>query len=246
MTQCVAPGVECDGLQHAFIAEPQDFTFLDQLQPAAEPAVPWIDAAYVKQNARTTRLRWTEGILIGAGAVSLAAYLGVAAERAWFQWRTEEELSRSAGSTPVLSLGAQREGLLGRIEIPRVGLSAAILDGVDGKTLRRAVGHVPGTALPGQGGRIALAAHRDTFFRDLRRLRSGDKVRIVTATGADEYVVRTTVIVKPHQTDLLAPSAEPLLTLVTCYPFSYVGSAPDRFVVEARRTSPWPQRFAWP
>lgn len=126
-------------------------------------------------------------------------------------------------------------GLIGRIEIPRAQVSAMVREGVDAKTLRRSVGHVPGTALPGKTGNIGLAGHRDTFFRGLRDIGKSDLIRLETTSGTYQYVVESTSIVTPKDVEVLDDAAEPLLTLVTCYPFNYVGHAPKRFIVRARQ-----------
>ena len=96
-----------------------------------------------------------------------------------------------------------------------------------------AVGHIPGTALPGESGNIGLAGHRDTFFRRLRDIRADDEIRVVTAGGTFSFRVEATNVVQPHDTWVLNATTEPTLTLVTCYPFSYIGSAPQRFIVKA-------------
>lgn len=123
--------------------------------------------------------------------------------------------------------------VIGRVEIPRVGVSAMVREGDDVKTLRRAVGHVPGTALPGERGNAALAGHRDTFFRGLRDIRRGDEILVATRQGDVRYVVRSTRVVEPSEVSVLAPTAKSALTLVTCYPFNYIGAAPRRFIVRA-------------
>jgi sortase A len=122
----------------------------------------------------------------------------------------------------------------GRISIPRIGLSAMIAEGVDEATLRKAVGHIPGTPVPENGGNVALAGHRDTFFRELRHVRVNDLVELETPRGVYFYEVVTTQVVAPQDTKVLQPEAANL-TLVTCFPFRYVGPAPERFVVQARR-----------
>jgi sortase A len=124
---------------------------------------------------------------------------------------------------------------LGRIEISSIGLAAMILEGVDAKTLRRAVGHIPGTAFPGQRGNVALAGHRDTFFRALRNVRKGDEITLETLDGSYRYRVDFTQVVAPEDTEVLSGSDDATLTLVTCYPFSFVGPAPQRFIVRAHR-----------
>jgi sortase A len=138
-----------------------------------------------------------------------------------------------ASSSPAPSPRPEAE-LVGRIEIPRLNLRAIIEEGIDSRTLRRAVGHLPGTPLPGEDGNVVLAGHRDTFFRVLKDVRADDIVRITTPLGRFEYVVEATAVVEPSRTDVLDATAEPSVTLVTCYPFYLVGEAPDRFVVRAR------------
>jgi sortase A len=125
---------------------------------------------------------------------------------------------------------------IGRLEIPRLQVSAIVRAGSDARTLRLAVGHIGGTALPGERGNVGLAAHRDTFFRRLGEIRPDDQIRLVTAEGTFVYHVDGTRIVEPTDTWVLNPTDEPALTLVTCYPFRYIGSAPQRFIVRA--TSP--------
>lgn len=105
--------------------------------------------------------------------------------------------------------------------------------GSDARTLRLAVGHIPGTSLPGDGGNIGLAGHRDTFFRKLRDIEPDDEIRLVTPDGTFSYRVQRTDIVWPKDTWVLDDTGRPALTLVTCYPFTYIGSAPQRFIVRA-------------
>src|SRR5262249_14920715 len=125
-------------------------------------------------------------------------------------------------------------GLVGRIEIESADLSAIVIEGTQGKALRRGVGHVTGTAYPGEPGNVALAGHRDTFFRGLEKVAVGDSVTLSTPDGRFEYVVDSVLVVGPERVDLLEVGHEPRLTLVTCYPFDYVGPAPQRYVVLAR------------
>jgi sortase A len=127
--------------------------------------------------------------------------------------------------------------LLGRIEISSIGLSAMILEGTDARTLRRAVGHIPGTPLPGQQGNVSITGHRDTFFRPLRNIRKDDEIRLTTLSGSYRYGVDSIKIVEPEDTKVLDKSDDAILTLVTCYPFYFVGSAPKRFIVRAHRIS---------
>jgi len=136
-----------------------------------------------------------------------------------------------APAPPKLEEGA----LVGRLEIPRVGVSSIVLEGVGSRTLRRGVGHIPGTALPFQDGNVGLAGHRDSFFRALKDIGKNDIVTFTTPEGTFRYQVEWTKIVLPKDTEVLEDPGRPALTLVTCYPFYYVGSAPKRFIVRAVR-----------
>ena len=132
---------------------------------------------------------------------------------------------------PVVADG----GLIGRIEITRLGLSAIVAQGIDKRTLRRAVGHIPGTALPGQVGNVGIAGHRDTFFRPLQDIDVDDVIMLTTLWGEFRYRVVSSQVVGPNDTAVLDPTANDVLTLVTCHPFYFVGPAPDRFIVRAER-----------
>ena len=131
--------------------------------------------------------------------------------------------------------------VLGRLEIPTLGVSTIVREGEDARTLQLAIGHIAGTAMPGAAGNMGLAAHRDTFFRRLREINVGDVIRLVAVEGTFTYVVQSTQIVDPDDLWVLDPTTEPSLTLVTCYPFTYIGAAPERFIVRARLA---PQRAA--
>jgi sortase A len=122
---------------------------------------------------------------------------------------------------------------IGVLKIPRLGLTVPVLEGTDEFTLNRGVGHVAGTALPGERGNVAIAGHRDGFFRVLKDVTAGDRIRLVTLWQTVDYTVQETRIVEPEDVRVLEPTGTPVLTLLTCYPFYYVGSAPKRFVVRA-------------
>ena len=124
---------------------------------------------------------------------------------------------------------------IGRIEVPRLHVSVMVLEGTAPKILRVAAGHIRGTALPGSTGNIGIAAHRDTFFRPLREVRPNDGIVLTTPYGKFRYVVDQVEIVDPSDVQVLHRTTDPELTLVTCYPFTYVGSAPKRFIVHARQ-----------
>jgi sortase A len=129
-------------------------------------------------------------------------------------------------------------GLIGRLSVPRLHLSAMVREGIDRSTLQFALGHIPATPLPGQAGNVGVAGHRDTLFRGLKNLRAKDEIQFSTLRGDFKYVVESLNVVEPDDVGVLAPSSENVLTLVTCYPFSYIGTAPRRFVVRARQVSP--------
>ena len=129
------------------------------------------------------------------------------------------------------------QSVIGRLDIPSVSLSVMILEGVGDSELRLGVGHVPGTALPGETGNIGIAGHRDTFFRPLRKIDKNDVITLTTLQGVSRYQVEATWVTRPDDVAVLQSDSESVLTLVTCHPFSYIGSAPDRFIVRARRIS---------
>ena len=183
-------------------------------------------------------LLWLERLLLLVGITALGYFLYVTIETRLYQAMENRELDTILAvgppAMPLLTPAPVAPGsAIGRIEIPRLGVSTVIRAGVDARTLRLAVGHIPGTALPGGGGNIGLAGHRDTFFRKLRDIRTFDEIRIVTPAGTFSYEVERTRIVKPEDTWVLDDTSIPAVTLVTCYPFTYVGSAPDRFIVRA-------------
>jgi sortase A len=145
----------------------------------------------------------------------------------------EGERARSESSDAKIRAGSP----IGRIEIASIGLAAMVMEGIDGKTLGVAVGHIPSTPLPGQQGNVGLAAHRDNFFRGLRNIHKDDEINLTTLLGAYHYRVDSTQVVDPGDLRVLAPTSGDFLTLVTCYPFYFVGPAPERFIVRAHLTS---------
>jgi sortase A len=196
-------------------------------------------------------VRWTERLLFAAGLALLAWCAYVVLDARIFQQaedsrldgllRVSQETSPGAPQNPSFTarparlLPAPAAGLIGRLDIPRLGLSVIVIEGVRAATLRRAVGHIPGTALPGQQGNVGISGHRDTFFRPLRNIRHDDMVTLTTLLGEFRYRVVSTSIVRPDNIAVLAPTENQILTLVTCYPFYFVGPAPTRFIVRAER-----------
>ncbi len=183
-------------------------------------------------------IAWTRRLMLIAGTVALSYVALTLIQARSYQNAAnnslEEQIHAAEQHTALPSRSAIKEGdVLGRIEIPRVGVSVAILEGTTPQTLRMGVGHIDGTALPGQPGNSGIAGHRDTYFRELKEIRSNDQILIHTATGVESYEVDWVQITNPSDVDILAPTTGSGLTLVTCYPFHYIGAAPERFVVHA-------------
>jgi len=158
------------------------------------------------------------------------------AQSAPFSGRDVASLAARTGAAYTVGFQPPEDrGVVGRIEIPRIGLKAMILEGVSQRTLALAVGHIPGTPLPGKTGNAGIAGHRDTFFRGLQGIHEDDAIVVTTRDGRYRYRVSSRVVVGPHETQVLEDSPLPSLTLVTCYPFHYLGPAPERFIVHAVR-----------
>jgi sortase A len=206
----------------------------------------------LNKGALSRTLRCGQWVLGGA-AVLMLGYCGCVLADTWMFQNRERRLlehmlhDRQAANSGALQIAdpaspknplpALTHGLIGRIDIPRLGLSAMVIEGTSGRTLRRAVGHIPGTALPGQPGNVGISGHRDTFFRPLRNIQRNDIITLTTLFGEYRYRVVSTRIVSPSNVAVLAPSGSDTLTLVTCYPFYFVGSAPNRFIVRAERVT---------
>jgi LPXTG-site transpeptidase (sortase) family protein len=172
----------------------------------------------------------TSGIL-GLGYVAYA----IADEHAYQaleKSRFENDINVSRSNEPRNVIQGD---VIGEMEIPRLGLKTIVVQGDSPKILRRAVGHIAETALPGNPGNVSLAGHRDGFFRPLRNIQLGDAITLKTLDGNFQYQVESTAVVPPNDMQVLQPTSERTLTLVTCFPFYYVGSAPNRFIVRARQ-----------
>jgi sortase A len=204
-------------------------------------------------------VRLTADLLIFAGVSAVLVWLWVLSDGAVYQYVQETHFaSETAGANrearpqidnppfepfvlsqpgrllPNLAKRALRDPLiLGRLEVPSVHLTVMVREGVDAGTLRKAVGHLPSSAWPGQPGNFVLLGHRDTFFRPLRDLARGDSLRFRTAQGSVEYIVDSIKVVPPEAVTIERPAGA-ISTLITCFPFNFVGQAPRRFVVRAR------------
>jgi len=178
-------------------------------------------------------------LLIAGGALALAWVAVQMATAAWFQHQTEAALE-SLRNAPAAESRPTPDTLrvgepIGTLEIARLGLSGVVVEGDSDAVLDRAIGHLPDTPLPWHEGNSALAAHRDAIFRPLKGVRLGDVLRLKTPHGDFDYRVRDTLIVKPNEVWVLDPTPVTTLTLISCWPFNYIGNAPERFIVRAER-----------
>ncbi len=186
-------------------------------------------------------LTHAERLLWAAGALSLGYCLVVG-----IQVRGSQNIAagigkpQRGGDAVTQNDVSMADSVIGRIEIPALELSAPITADYDVNSLRLGVGHIPGTAVPGGLGTVGLAGHRDSFFRPLRRVTPKMEIRLIDKTGTYHYVVDSTEIVSPDKVEVLDIAARPELTLITCFPFDYVGAAPRRFIVHAHLLSASP------
>ena len=192
-------------------------------------------------SARTGML-WLERALLGGG-VALALWCAiVVVEGRYFSTLPPPPVSPAETGLPGGSLipgptsGTEavfRGSWIAKIEAPTVDLAATILEGSDDETLKRGAGHIEDTAFPGEPGNFGIAGHRDTVFRKVKHLQLGDPLDVTTATHVFHYRIAKTSIVDPDDVYVLDPTDHPTLTLVTCYPFEFIGNAPKRFIVHA-------------
>jgi sortase A len=187
-------------------------------------------------NHDPLRLAQRAFVWLGIVAVAYAGGTAVYAQIAHRYQSSMFDKARAATTVPGTPARAAelREGdTMGRLEIQRIGISVMIRHGAEEATLALGAGHVPATPSPGGDGNVVLAAHRDTFFRRLEGIQAGDRIRILTVGQTYEYVVDSTETVDPEDTRVMESRARQELTLITCYPFYFVGSAPKRFIVHA-------------
>jgi len=193
---------------------------------------------------RHSLLHWLERGLFAVG-VALAAWCAAVLVEARFhnavpipaasdQLKVTQTLILPGDAGAKTSARSRSAGvLIGRLDAPSVKMSTTVLEGSDDATLRKGAGHIEDTPLPGEAGNVGIAGHRDTVFRPLRNIQVGDPLELTTADRLYRYRISKTLIVGPDDVYVLDPSKSPMLTLVTCYPFEYVGHAPRRFIVQA-------------
>ena len=185
-------------------------------------------------------LRGVEFVLFAVGAV-LAVWVAFVLIEADYTQRmpvpepltVTQSLPGDAGAPKTVALPNRGEWLA-RLEAPSVNMKATVLEGTDNRTLDRGAGHIEETPLPGQIGNIGIAGHRDTVFRPLRKIKIGDPLRLTTRDRVYHFEITSTTIVDPKDVHVLDATPDPTLTLVTCYPFDFIGDAPRRFIVQAR------------
>lgn len=197
------------------------------------------------RDRRRVVVLWLERLLTVVGAACLGYYWYVTAEATAFQRQQTAAFEQIVAAPPLAdapaSSGAATDaatpaaGLIGVLEIPRLNVTTPVITGEDERTLQVAAGHLADTPRPWEPGNSAIAAHRDGLFRPLKNIQPGDEVRIRTARGTFTYEVTTTKIVAPDDLSVLRSGPTSTLTLITCYPFNYVGAAPRRFIVSAER-----------
>jgi len=191
-------------------------------------------------NSHFSLLHFAQRLLMAVGCVMLVyagstvAYSGI--YQRYQSWKLDQQVAAPGViKATILEAPDLREGdVLGKLLIPRIGISVIVLQGLETKTLILGAGHVPGTPLPGVEGNVVIAAHRDTFFRKVEGILPGDSIQFATPRGTWEYIVDSSETVDPGDTRAMESRAREELTLITCYPFYFVGSAPKRFIVHAR------------
>src|SRR5579864_188928 len=180
-------------------------------------------------------LRWVSFVFLLAGVVAVAYASFVVLYGEAYQAIELHKFENTAPTTEphLLNIGE----VIGEIQIPRLGVKAVVVQGDNLEFLNYAVGHLPQTPLPGEWGNVALAGHRDRLFRPLRDIRQGDTVIITTSNGSFQYEVQSTFVVPATEIGVLRSSDTKELTLITCFPFNYVGHAPNRFIVRGREVA---------
>ena len=203
----------------------------------------------IPQSRGSWLLRCVERLFIVAGTAMLVWCALLVLDAIWAQREARRSLEISLPvarppaapevnepEVPPLRVPVPPKGAaIADLSIPRVHLSAVVLHGSDSQTLRRGPGHLEHTALPGESGNVVIAGHRDSYFRPLRNVQTGDDIFLDTPYGRLHYRVTSIRVVNPHDVSVLEPTDSATLTLITCYPFWVFGNAPDRFIVRAAR-----------
>lgn len=200
-----------------------------------------------RETLRRRILGWIQLLLTAFGIACLGLYGWILLDGWWLDRQVEipslDLTTPAAASVTPTAVTPTAEApppeppapgaVVGRVRVPRLDIDTVVLEGIENRVLRRAAGRIPGTRLPWEPGTVGVAAHRDTFFRDLRDVERGDLVELVTEHGTWSYRVRDFQVVDPGDVHVLEDGERPSVVLVTCYPFDFIGPAPRRFVVFA-------------
>jgi sortase A len=190
--------------------------------------------------------RWISNLLLFVAILAIGVWVWSELREAVYENRDEVTFDRKQRTRPPAESKrakppvAARGDLVARLSIPRIHLRAMVREGADEDTLGVGLGHISGTAFPGQTGNVGVAGHRDTLFRRLGEIGKNDLIQLQSISASYVYRVDDISIVKPQTVSVLNAGSRPQLTLVTCYPFRYVGSAPDRYIVKAHLVSQTP------
>ena len=213
---------------------------------SSTPAIPKHSRSWVARVLRgVERLAWAAGILCLAGWGSLYLTGVIGARRAVAGFVEARHAGPAEGTGPDLSLWSPKRiqawqdslvkaspEALAVLRIPRISLEVPVLEGTDDWTLNRAVGHIEDTAGLGGNGNVGIAGHRDGFFRGLKDVAVGDALELETQRGIERYLIERIWVVEPEDVSVLDPTPSPAVTLLTCYPFYFIGSAPQRYIVQ--------------
>ena len=199
--------------------------------------------------AASVRLWISNALLFAAGAaigVFVWSVVRAAVDQRMDEWSFDRERAAHARTEPprVRPPAVAHGDVVGRLVIPRIHLRAMVREGTDEDTLDVALGHIKGTALPGETGNVGVAGHRDTLFRHLGEVGRDDVIQLQSLSATYVYRVDGIAIVKPEAVGVLAAGGRPQITLVTCYPFRYVGPAPKRYILKAHLESRIPGAVA--
>jgi sortase A len=215
-------------------------------------------SAAIAERKRTKVLRGIELVLLFSGMVFVMVYgcacmhSELVSRASLWSFKAQKSISRGTnGDDPggrnvdftrrlgngveayTKALSAKLPAPLAVLSIPRLGMETPVFEGTDDLTLNRGAGRIKGTAMPGEPGNIGIAAHRDGFFRNLKDVRPGDRIELAQLRHRFVYTVDTLAVVDPSNVTVLQARPQPSLTLVTCYPFYFIGGAPRRYIVQA-------------
>lgn len=216
---------EWERTKEALNAQPQD-----QIKPIRTPAV-------LTQNV-TTSLEKDDSAHLESVAEETETEPVPFSEAESVEERDVENVANAAQEKITISAELEPGKVIGKIMIPTIDKELPIIHGTESKHLKKGVGHYIGTALPGEHQHSVLAGHRDTVFRGLENLQIGDRFEVETIKGLFTYEVEQLEIVDSDDRTIIVPRDEAILTLITCYPFYYVGDAPQRYIVTGRMVDP--------